>query len=350
MEVLLSWSKPQSKAISTCFHTWIPQVIAGSKTWMSDKDINKGNVWLEELHAKLETSNFCVIVVTPENYQSPWIYFEAGAVSKLKKGLVLPYLVHVDPSDLAGNPLTLIYQCTEATEEDTWRLVKSINAALSQPNREPYLKLAFDKYWPELQACILNLPKTEKKTDNTGKQERRTDDLSNAEQELLLGCAVSERIMKSKSMHGLSVQTGGKEFCEGKSARVEAEYEGAIASLLNRGYIKDKGTKGEVFALTTEGYAVADNLKADPATPLSDNDIYGILQDWFERLPDTEKTALIYFEKVDSQTNLPSGTAKKMLQFAVERGTHQVDIKGDVTIKFKKKPPNYGIPAVVHSK
>ena len=45
MDVLISWSKKQSKEMASVFHGWLPKVVPGFRPWMSSKDINKGKQW-----------------------------------------------------------------------------------------------------------------------------------------------------------------------------------------------------------------------------------------------------------------------------------------------------------------
>ena len=78
MDVLISWSKKQSKEMAVVFHSWLPKVVPGFKPWMSSKDIDKGKQWFSELQDFLGEASSCVIFVTAENVRSPWIYYETA--------------------------------------------------------------------------------------------------------------------------------------------------------------------------------------------------------------------------------------------------------------------------------
>jgi hypothetical protein len=95
-----------------------------------------------------------IIFVTPEAADSPWLLFEAGVLfEKLGPGFVCPYLVDLVPSDLNG-PLGHL-QITEASKEDTGRLIRTINRALGERARpEKQLDDSFDMAWPYLESQL----------------------------------------------------------------------------------------------------------------------------------------------------------------------------------------------------
>jgi hypothetical protein len=53
--IFISWSKPRGKAAALALREWLPLVLQAAKPWMSDKDIDKGTVWLDELTGRLAT-------------------------------------------------------------------------------------------------------------------------------------------------------------------------------------------------------------------------------------------------------------------------------------------------------
>ncbi|MGH9429528.1 MAG: TIR domain-containing protein, partial [Terriglobia bacterium] len=154
MDLLVIWSKPQSKIAAEALHSWLPTVIPGIKPWMSSKDIAKGREWFRELQGVLEHTRVCIICVTAENVRSPWIYFEAGAIAaKGPKVLICPYLVGVSQSMLADGPLGE-WQCTIADQGDTWELIKSLNSSALVVLDVSLLKRNFSARWPDFAAQI----------------------------------------------------------------------------------------------------------------------------------------------------------------------------------------------------
>ena len=69
-------------------------------------------------------------------------------------------------------------------------------------------------------------------------------------------------VMKLWSTAGLTVQTNGKNLVEDQDPRSQARWESAVKQLASEELIQDRGDKGEVFAMTEEGYKVADLLRA----------------------------------------------------------------------------------------
>lgn len=157
MDVLISWSKYQSRELASAFHGWLPKVVPGFRPWMSSKDIDKGKQWFGELQGFLGEATSCIVCVTKENVRSPWIYYETGAIAAKKQDvLVCPYLLGAGVSMIADGPLTQ-FQCTEATKSDTLALIRSMNRVLATPHDEGLLCGNFESKWPEFQKELSRL-------------------------------------------------------------------------------------------------------------------------------------------------------------------------------------------------
>jgi len=151
MKVFISWSGERSKEAANILHWWLPKVIQALEPWVSGRDIQPGASWFEVLRKELSDSQFGVLCLTAENLQAPWLFFEAGAIWKgLPDARPCAYLLGLSPADVSA-PLTQ-FQLTEAKQEDTWKLVLSLNASLGQ-NRlsEGALKEQFEVWWPKLE-------------------------------------------------------------------------------------------------------------------------------------------------------------------------------------------------------
>jgi len=87
--------------------------------------------------------------------------------------------------------------------------------------------------------------------------------LTDAARDLLIEAAKdgSGIILCVAVIGGYHVQTNGKDFVEQGNPRSEARWRGAVAELRDKGLIDDRSYKGEVFAMTDEGYRVADLLQ-----------------------------------------------------------------------------------------
>jgi len=82
MNVFISWSGEKSKEIASVFERWIPSVIQTVKTYFSPDDTEKWARWANTISEKLKESDFALVCLTNENLESPWLLFEAGALSK----------------------------------------------------------------------------------------------------------------------------------------------------------------------------------------------------------------------------------------------------------------------------
>lgn len=161
MKIFISWSGPRSKIVAEALRKWIPRVIQSVKPWISSEDIYAGNRWNQEIAIELEQSKFGIICLTPENMNTPWILFEAGALAKtINETLVCPYLTKLKSSEING-PLTQ-FQAVEDTKEGTLNLMTSINRALNENVLdEQQLEDTFDRWWPDLEETLNNLPESE---------------------------------------------------------------------------------------------------------------------------------------------------------------------------------------------
>jgi len=150
MKVFLSWSGTKSHAVAKALHEWLPCVIGACEPYVSSLDIEKGARWSPELARQLESSSFGILCVTSDSAESPWLNFEAGALSKVvSESRVCPVLLGMKKSDLVG-PLVQ-FQLTVFESSDFRRLMASINATCGNdavPERR--LDLVFQQMWPAL--------------------------------------------------------------------------------------------------------------------------------------------------------------------------------------------------------
>ena len=134
MDIFLSWHERSSHALAEILRDWLKTVLPYARPWLSSEDIGKGKRWDAELSARLEKTSYCVVcVTTPDVAKSPWVNFEAGAVSKyIEDAHVSPLLVGVSPEDLGGLPL-FGFQCTRFNKKEVGRLLRSINETAVAP-------------------------------------------------------------------------------------------------------------------------------------------------------------------------------------------------------------------------
>lgn len=150
MDIFISWSGDRSRALAVEIATWLKNVVHFFDPWISDSDLRKGDRWLQVVATKLSKCEAAIVCVTPENLDSQWLHFEAGAIAKsMTRSRVCPVLLGMDPSKLEG-PLSQ-FQATVFSSSDMLKLVKSLNQELGSDKLMPdVLERSFKKYWPDL--------------------------------------------------------------------------------------------------------------------------------------------------------------------------------------------------------
>jgi hypothetical protein len=118
---------------------------------MSEKDIQKGDRWSQQIGSQLEGHRIGIVCVTPENMTSPWLLFESGALSKaVGDAKVCPLLLGMRASDVEG-PLNQ-FQATVFDRDEMFALAASMNKELGDDRvEEQVLRDSFDRFWPELE-------------------------------------------------------------------------------------------------------------------------------------------------------------------------------------------------------
>jgi hypothetical protein len=160
MKVFISWSGPKSGLVAKALRDWLQDVIQALDPWMSDADIEKGARWSSVISAQLEESDFGIVCLTRDNMESPWLLFEAGALSKLQQtSRVCTFLLDVKPNQVR-QPLGQ-FQSTLANRDDVFRLIQTINRASGEHALESHkLARAFERTWDELDAKLKRISKS----------------------------------------------------------------------------------------------------------------------------------------------------------------------------------------------
>lgn len=157
MKVFISWSGKRSKALANALKEWLPLIVQHAKPWVSDKDISAGERWAQAIAGELETSNFGILCITPENLSSEWILFEAGALSKaMLDAKVIPLLFGLELSDLSG-PLSQ-FQALKVDEQGMLNALKAINDASDNKTDETTIDRLVPALWPQLQEKLDAIP------------------------------------------------------------------------------------------------------------------------------------------------------------------------------------------------
>jgi TIR domain len=157
MKIFLSWSGDLSKAFALAFKEWLPFVLQYTKPWVSSEDIDKGARWTADLSKELEDTIHGIAFITKDNMDSPWVNFEAGALSKIMdKSRVCPLLINVKRVDVNG-PLLMFQSCL-CEKEEIRKLVQTINSFADERaiDKEKIIPI-FDHWWPKLKEEMKSL-------------------------------------------------------------------------------------------------------------------------------------------------------------------------------------------------
>jgi len=152
-KVFISWSGELSGKLGQAVGDWLQAALQFVEPFFTPDHVEKGTKWLSGISAELEASDCGIICLTRENLSSPWILFEAGALSKKLGSRVCTLLFDVAKADVKF-PLAM-FQATEFTEEDFRVLVGNINKLGGDLSlKESGLTRAFDKWWPDLEEKV----------------------------------------------------------------------------------------------------------------------------------------------------------------------------------------------------
>jgi len=172
MRVFFSWSGERSKQTAEIFSQWLKKVIQAVDPWMSH-EMEKGSRWIQEIPVNLETSKMGIICLTNDNLESPWLLFEAGALSKTQEAKVCTFLLDVSHSDVEY-PLAQ-FQHTTFEKDDVKRLVKTVNEQVRKEDEhaldDATLDEVFEQWWPNLEK-ELNLLSSPQVKPTTKRSER----------------------------------------------------------------------------------------------------------------------------------------------------------------------------------
>ncbi len=154
MRIFTSWSGDRSKAAALGLKSLLQDLFEEAVQVFVSEHITPGEAWAQRLGTELEQSEFGILCLTRDNWQSPWLLFEAGAIAKkFASSRVVPYLIDELPAASDRSPLAQ-FQHVRADREGTYRLVESINGIRDNPKPNDRLERSFAKWWPDLEQTL----------------------------------------------------------------------------------------------------------------------------------------------------------------------------------------------------
>jgi len=159
----LSWSRKRSLYVAQFFHGWLQKVLQRAKPWLSDRDIDKGTVGVDEIQKALSGMQVGIFFLTPENRESVWMPYEAGNLANEinDKSRICTYLLGGLQIQHVRGPFGM-FQHTPPDCEETRKLVHTINKVLDgEVLSDAIVDSVFDKWWPELSSHLDKMPQGE---------------------------------------------------------------------------------------------------------------------------------------------------------------------------------------------
>ncbi|MCO5187955.1 MAG: toll/interleukin-1 receptor domain-containing protein [Anaerolineae bacterium] len=157
MKIFISWSGSSSKLVASAISEFLKLVFQRVQPFSSTDDIEKGAVWYTQIRLALQSVSAGIICLTPDNLNSAWLLFEAGALANTSNARrVTPLLVGVRISDIPY-PLAQ-FQAVDATNKnDVFELFQYLNHSLDLGLEESVLEVLFESMWPRFEAKIKDI-------------------------------------------------------------------------------------------------------------------------------------------------------------------------------------------------
>lgn len=154
MHLFLSWSGEIARSAAKGFYEWARRVFPEQnvRIYFSEKSNEPGSLWRQVLKSALKDASVGVFFLTQESIASPWVLFEAGAISTLPQSRIFMILLDLSSQELArmSSPFGE-YQAMFPTPDDIWKLVEtmatSANTHRSQTDQE-HLRMNFNQWCP----------------------------------------------------------------------------------------------------------------------------------------------------------------------------------------------------------
>lgn len=157
-QVFLSWSGTRSRSVAIALKKWLEeQIFESLAAWMSDRDIAMGSLNHPSIEENLDRLDAAILVLTVANQSSPWVNYEAGALSrqfKANKRLVIPLLIDGESMDELRPPLNQ-FQGQTLTREGVHRILETLCEVQGIDKQKASVRL--ESHWDSLESEITRI-------------------------------------------------------------------------------------------------------------------------------------------------------------------------------------------------
>jgi len=229
---------------------------------MSAKDIDLGTRWENAIGEALASTSFGVLCLTPENLDSRWILFEAGALAKqIDHSRVVPILFQVAASEV--KPPLSQFQNEQITENGIRGLLKAIDGISPRPLGGDKLNDRFNAFWPTL----MNTLELAKTGPGPAPKRRELSDVLEEVLSIVRGLAVSPSALGDLQINDVLELLGDGPFVRIQN---QSDAESMLRELRRGGLVSRATLEKLVYSHSLDWLADAyvKELKRDPAWPL----------------------------------------------------------------------------------
>jgi len=267
MNIVIIAAGEQGKEVALILQEWLPQVIPIAKIVLVGLDLSPSTLEHRLLVKHVDPADAIVFCVTPQAAGLPDTPFFIGLVAGRKLGTPFyPFFVGVDRSAVP-QVLSVSFQCVFPEKESVLSMVSDITKRSGEQAVPANILVGvFSAKWPPLEFALNRIASQASRVADRHPSEKRplpSRNLSSEAGELLVEAARDPhgRVMSIASLQGRHVQTNQKAFVEPGNPRSEAKGLAALRELAKEGLLEPLGSKGEVYAVTADGYRVADEIR-----------------------------------------------------------------------------------------
>lgn len=222
--------------------------LMGYDPWIDEDAMPAGTSLERGLLKGMQESCGVVFFLTPSFKDQGFLQTEVDyAVNeKRSKGDAFA-IIALQFEDEQGN----VGEIPELLKHYVWKKPKSNLQALCEIVKALPVK-AGDVDWRDGITGVVQTPKVKSKSAELSEEAKAI---------LLAATAGDGSVMHLRHLGGEEIQAGRQSMVPDGDKRTVVRWTGGLEDLLRRGYLRDRGHKGEVFEVTREGYEAADQLK-----------------------------------------------------------------------------------------